>query len=521
MTKKVIKLAIVYCRVSTEEQVNKGLSLDVQESACKDAIQKDGLKLIKVIRDEGKSAGSLNRPGIQEIIKLTAGQKIHAVYTISGDRLARNTMDYLCLRDLFRKNNVELKYIYQPNSDDSAVSRTMDTVMASFNEMQRLVISEKVKKTLYAKAEAGYFPTTAPIGYKNVDNPDTSASKLARKIIVPDNSAPLITEAFKLYATGNFNGYDLNELMYEKGLRTKQELMLSPSRFYELMKNRLYIGELHWGEINVEKAKHEPLIDKGTFDCVQSIMTGHNHHACRRRKYTWLLNGFVYCDKQQKRYTAEWHLNKKLAYYHCTNRFGCGKYIETNKLEDKIAEKFKDLEFNDNFVEQVIEKAKSIFYKRRREYEAKKQALTNQKTAYEAKLRVAENKLFSGVISDEDFTRIRGEANTEINNIDDRLAELETRKNTQTDVAQEIIRFTKNIFKTYSSASPTLKRHYLNFFWERFEVADGVIIKSIPTLLFRELLRLEQVFIKTENPQIDENLRRISSVIITNSLLPG
>ena len=29
------KLAVIYCRVSTEEQANKGMSLEVQESVCK------------------------------------------------------------------------------------------------------------------------------------------------------------------------------------------------------------------------------------------------------------------------------------------------------------------------------------------------------------------------------------------------------------------------------------------------------------------------------------------------------
>jgi len=44
-----------------------------------------------------------------------------------------------------------------------------------------------------------------------------------------------------------------------------------------------------------------------------------------------------------------------------------------------------------------------------------------------------------------------------------------------------------------------LKRHYLSLLWDRFEVADGLIIKSVPSLLFRELLTLQQVFLKTEN----------------------
>ena len=106
------KLVIGYCRVSTDDQANNGLSLDVQDEACVNAIKADGHKNYQIIRDEGQSGGSLKRPGIERIIRLTVSQEISAVYTISGDRLNRNTGDYLYLRELFRKNDVDLKYIY-------------------------------------------------------------------------------------------------------------------------------------------------------------------------------------------------------------------------------------------------------------------------------------------------------------------------------------------------------------------------------------------------------------------------
>jgi len=494
----------------------------VQEEACVNAIKNDGFTPLKIIRDEGKSGGTLKRSGIEEIIGLAINKKIQAVYTISSDRLNRNTMDYLYLRDLFRKNGVELRYVYQPTTDDSAMSRTMDTVMASFNEMQRLVISEKVRKTLNAKAEAGYFPSVAPLGYKNIKNPDNTTSRLANKIIVPNTEmAPLIKEAFKLYITGNYNGYDLNDIMYKKGLRTKKGEKLAPSRFYEMFKNRLYIGELHWGDIHIGKAQHEPIIEKETFDYAQSIMAGHNYHASRRRKYSWLLSGFLYCAEHGKRYAAEWHLDKKLAYYHCTNRHGCGKYIEKTQMENMVAEKFKDIQFDENFIELVINKAKEIFYNRREQYDAKRQNLINKKTALELKRKNAEDKLLNGILPDEDFTKIRGQINLEINEIEEKLFDLENKQDVKIDVAQEILRFTENIYRTYTKAPDFLKRHYLSLFWDRFEVADGLIIKSVPSLLFRELLTLQQVFLKTENNEKTREIMANPNFIIKSPLLPN
>ena len=127
----------------------------------------------------------------------------------------------------------------------------------------------------------------------------------------------------------------------------------------------------------------------------------------------------------------------------------------------------------------------------------------NQKTAFETKRKVAEDKLFTNTISDNDFKRIREEIASELSNIDDRVIKLEKERGINVDIAQQVLNLSRNIYDAYDKASFQLKRQYLGFFWERFEIADGLIIKSVPSLIFAELLRFEKAFYKTqkqENP---------------------
>ena len=180
-----------------------------------------------------------------------------------------------------------------------------------------------------------------------------------------------------------------------------------------------------------------------------------------------------------------------------------------------IADKFKDLEFNPEFISKVIEKEKKAYYTSRDEYDAKRQALVNQETAFEAKLKSAEDKLFSGTLFDNDFKRIRYEIKTEVENIEDRLAHLSQRQEVKVDIAKEILSFTKNIYLTYKKAPPHLKRHYLGLFWDRFEVQEGVIIKSVSSVLFQQLLELEEVYLKNQNP----HFTRDSGVVIIKPLM--
>jgi site-specific DNA recombinase len=62
------KTAIIYTRVSTTDQVDSGASLDNQERACYDWTFRNGIKVLKQFREEGKSAKTLNRPKMQEML---------------------------------------------------------------------------------------------------------------------------------------------------------------------------------------------------------------------------------------------------------------------------------------------------------------------------------------------------------------------------------------------------------------------------------------------------------------------
>jgi hypothetical protein len=113
-----------------------------------------------------------------------------------------------------------------------------------------------------------------------------------------------------MYSTGQYSVYELNEIMYGKGLTTNRGKKIAPSVLSDLLKNRLYLGEIHWLDVHVTNGKHEPLIDEGTFNKVQSRLKEKGGNRCRRRKYFWLLNGYVFCPIHNRRYTAEFHLNK-------------------------------------------------------------------------------------------------------------------------------------------------------------------------------------------------------------------
>src|SRR5213080_3659294 len=101
--------AIGYVRVSTEEQVREGLSLDAQRARILAACALHGLTPAEVLVEAGESGRTLDRPQLQQLLDRVRAGQVGAVVVTKLDRLTRRTRDLLELvEDVFKPHGVEL-----------------------------------------------------------------------------------------------------------------------------------------------------------------------------------------------------------------------------------------------------------------------------------------------------------------------------------------------------------------------------------------------------------------------------
>ena len=166
--------AVAYCRVSSEEQVIEGFSLDTQQREIEDYCRDNDIQLLQTYIDPGVSAfhnALKDRPQGKFILEHIYNKDIDCVIAISDDRMFRNTEDSIVVNNFADKNGVKLIYtrqIHYLNMDpySSFITKNFSAMM---NEAHSLQYSLKVKQGLMNKVKKGEWNGKSPYGYDLVN----------------------------------------------------------------------------------------------------------------------------------------------------------------------------------------------------------------------------------------------------------------------------------------------------------------------------------------------------------------
>jgi site-specific DNA recombinase len=110
------KQAAIYARVSTDEQAERGYSLESQLEACQDYAAAHGLEIQRKIADNYTGA-KLDRPGLDTLRADIEERTVEAVSVYSPDRLTGNLAHSLILCEELQRAGIELHYCDRGKSD--------------------------------------------------------------------------------------------------------------------------------------------------------------------------------------------------------------------------------------------------------------------------------------------------------------------------------------------------------------------------------------------------------------------
>ncbi len=161
------KRAILYARVSTEEQARSGYSLAQQLEALRDYCAREGLEVMEEVTDPGQSGISLERPGMDHVRDLVAAGGVSVVLAQDRDRFAREPAYLYLLKQEFAEYGTRIRAL-NDQGDDSPEGELMDGVFDQFAKFERAKTAERTRRGKLRRAREGKIvPTRMPdYGFK-------------------------------------------------------------------------------------------------------------------------------------------------------------------------------------------------------------------------------------------------------------------------------------------------------------------------------------------------------------------
>lgn len=301
-----MKTAYAYARFSSDNQREE--SIDAQVRAIREYCNREGIKLLRVFKDEAFSARTDKRPAFQELFGLIKEHPADLLIVHKLDRFARNRMDAAFYRSKLKEANMRLVSVLE-RLDDSPESIIMEGILESMNEYYSANLSREARKGLkenmmQGKRNGG----KAPLGYDAVN-----------QHLVPNGQAGVVRELFKMYAAG-------------KSYKEMMDLSGWPhANIRNLLSNEVYMGHLIFGEWRSENA-HEALVDQETWDMCRRRMSSANGNASNRAKHDYMLARMLVCGKCGKPMIGLSSGN--YLYYACRTK-GC-KFYRKDELEKRV-----------------------------------------------------------------------------------------------------------------------------------------------------------------------------------------
>ena len=205
--------AILYTRVSTDEQADRGYSLRDQESRLRDYCTRNRIEVHEHFQDDA-SAKTFNRPGwraLMACLKARRGE-VHRLLFVKWDRFSRNATDALQMIRALDELGVVPQAIEQPIDRNVPEQLIMLAIYVATPEVENRRRSLATKQGLRRAMKEGRWTTRVPTGYKR------SRDANDKPILLLDDNAELVREAFALAAQTLLPIAEIRRRLAEKGL---------------------------------------------------------------------------------------------------------------------------------------------------------------------------------------------------------------------------------------------------------------------------------------------------------------
>jgi site-specific DNA recombinase len=280
----------VYTRKSSEEGLDMEFnSLDAQRESGEAYVasqRTEGWVLMRERYDDGGfSGGTLDRPGLKNLIEDIEAGLVDVIVVYKIDRLSRSLMDFAKLVEVFDRHGVTFVSVTQAFNTTTSMGRLTLNILLSFAQFEREVTGERIRdKFAASRAKGMWMGGFVPMGY----------DVASRKLVINDAEAATVRRIFQRFVELGSATTLTRELVAGSTLN-KRGRPIDKGFLYKLFRNRVYIGEaVHKG--TSYPGEHQAIIPPELWDQVHSILqeSPRSRAANTRTQTPALLKGLIF-----------------------------------------------------------------------------------------------------------------------------------------------------------------------------------------------------------------------------------
>lgn len=331
-TSTTAKRALIYARVSTEDQVEK-YGLPVQLRVCREFIAQQGWMVTEEIADEGVSGDTLDRPGLKRICALARNREIDVLVMVDVDRLSRNMRHLLNLKaDL--EETVALHFV-NAAFEDSPSGQLFFQIRGSVGEYERKLIRQRTMRGQRERVVSGLMVGgRVPYGYTYEPG---SQRRYSGRLLVDESKAAIVREIFAWHAAG-VSVREIAARLNERALPTWGGKPWGHTSVRWILGSATYTGAFHWKAKSGMVAIPVPaIVEQSLFDAVRLRLAENRDLFHGRPSRMFLLSGLASCQCGRRLY-AEAGRGRRYPHYRCAGRdresgFACRKAVNGGELD--------------------------------------------------------------------------------------------------------------------------------------------------------------------------------------------
>lgn len=469
MTKK----AVYYGRVSTSEQAESGISMDMMKDDSIDWANRNGYEIVEFFEDYGKTGTSYKGlKDLQRLHKYIEKNKVDAIICWQLDRISRNDTEfYKYTMDKIESLDMTICSVKQ-FPDIRVIPRVLIGVYLGIATDEVNNTKVRTKATMRHRAEQGYLMGKAPVGYLN-------KQVGGHGVIVKDETkADFILKIFTLYSTGLHTMKSVALELAKMGFVDKNGKPYPVRKIEHILKNVVYTGKIKYGKNDdgtdrIFQGVHEPIVPLSLFNKVEAMRRNGGKPNTKHTDKTYVKLIKCTCGCYLTAYHAKGaHNSGDYIYYKCHNKKQVHariKGIKQETLDEIFNSIFSEIHFPKKLVElvkpQLVKALDEIYSTENQVYTANTKRLTELNTLIQKSNE--ERLLGRSPLNDTDFNNQMLKWQEEKELLSENIKNASKVNKTVYNNIDTLMKFLSNIENTYKNASIENKQRLLRMVCEK------------------------------------------------------